>query len=142
MYWQGYEDRVRHFYRKEERKARKEHKCVECREKIPAGTLYWHFVGKWDSNGRGSEFLAWDACLECEEGWTRLLQIFRDNGKREAMIIYGLLFEAVQDAFDAGYLKAQDSLVQAWLDIPESEEKISEERMALSQMKRYSCPLL
>ena len=56
-----------------ERRARKAHRCCECRETIPKGATYEYTVGKWD--GR---IIAHKTCLPCVEirnalccdGWT------------------------------------------------------------------------
>lgn len=59
------------FSRTEWRKARKPHKCCECRETIPSGVKYQHTTGKWDSI---QVYKTCEACVEirhelCCEGW-------------------------------------------------------------------------
>jgi len=47
-------------FRQITRTARKEHKCCECRRKIPKGTKYTYSSGIWD--GTASDF---KQCLSC-----------------------------------------------------------------------------
>ena len=77
-------------------KARKPHKCVECRETIPAGAHYERVVGKWDGTVRTEK-----TCLLCREiraafcceGWTYGMlwedieeQMFRERGLDSACL--------------------------------------------------------
>lgn len=54
-------------YHERVRKARKEHSCCECGEKILPGQEYKYISGVWD--GRGDDF---KQCLRCEELWNWL----------------------------------------------------------------------
>jgi len=49
-------------YRETKRKARKEHKCCECRIKITAGTEYMYKSGVWDGNPQDYKM-----CMNCHE---------------------------------------------------------------------------
>ena len=61
------------FYSQAFVKARKPHRCVECREAIPVGAKYERMSGKWDGDVRTET-----TCLCCQEirssfcceGWT------------------------------------------------------------------------
>lgn len=44
----GYDGEAAEFCREVERKARKSHKCGECRRVINPGENYTYYVGKWD----------------------------------------------------------------------------------------------
>ncbi len=50
------------FYRSSEPKAKKPHKCIECRKVIAVGEKHSLFVGKYDGDFSSSR-----ACLECAE---------------------------------------------------------------------------
>lgn len=56
------------FYFADSRKARKEHKCDECRRAIRPGEVYQYVSGKWD--GRVGVY---KTCLHCEvtQKWLR-----------------------------------------------------------------------
>lgn len=49
------------FYRKSVRKARKEHRCDECKKPIRVGESYEHVSGKWD--GRIGTYKTCPRCL-------------------------------------------------------------------------------
>lgn len=48
------------FFESDMRKARKEHRCVECRRSIHAGDRYEYAAGVWDG-----DFYAFKTCLRC-----------------------------------------------------------------------------
>jgi hypothetical protein len=61
------------FSSSQEVKARKDHKCCECGDVIPRGTVYERFSGKWD--GTVQTYRTCLACAEiraslCCDGWT------------------------------------------------------------------------
>lgn len=73
------------FYTQTKKKARKEHRCVECRETIEKGTKYEHVSGKWD--GRTDTFRT---CLSCVE----IRDHFACNG-----FIYGQVWNDLEENF-------------------------------------------
>jgi len=134
--------------------AKKEHKCCECKGTIKPGEKYSYFFGVWDEYGSGKYAIADKTCLECEKDWGEVLDAFHNNGEEDAIHIFGMLKEAIQDAFDAGFLEESDRLVKEWLDIEAEESEVdaeslsSEERdnrerqEAVAQMRVNSTPLL
>ena len=50
------------FYTRNTHRARKEYKCYECKERIPAGSLYVRCSGKWDG-----DLLMFRFCAPCDE---------------------------------------------------------------------------
>jgi len=143
MYWEHCVESSLIFSRNPKPIAKKEHECCECGRTIKIGEKYSYFVGCWNDYyyNCGNQFGAYKTCLECEKDWDEILKVFHENNEREACHIFGLLQEAIQDAFSVGYLKVDDLLVQKWLNIPE-ERAISEKEMAISQMRIHSRPLL
>ena len=53
------------FSTKETRKARKQHRCVECRREIQPGEIYEHVYGKWE--GEVCVFKTCSHCLELRQ---------------------------------------------------------------------------
>ena len=113
MDWKGFSEQKCQFWIDEERTARKEHVCCECNQRIPKGSRYFHIAGKWDNR-----FDAFDICLDCQEDWEEVLNMFRGIGEDDAIIVYGLLREAVEDAFEADIIGEDSPLVQKWLPSP------------------------
>jgi len=154
MYWENYVEQRRLFSREEEPTAKKEHECCECERKIKIGEKYSYFVGGWYEGYYGNFFHAYKTCLECEKDWDEILEVFSKNGEYEACCVFGLLSEAIQDAFDEGFLEEDDRLVKEWLgiepEVPEADvENLSpeerddhERREAAAQMMVHSAPLL
>ena len=70
-----------------ERKARKEHKCCECKSKIVKGETYVYTVGVWDH-----EFDSFKQCLACCELSARI------ENELECPPCYGQLISAMQDS--------------------------------------------
>jgi hypothetical protein len=139
------------FWREKDKVARKNHQCCECGKDILPGEKYYYFVGKWqDSSGR-SQLDEYKTCLDCKKDWSEILNIFHKNCLSDACIVFELLNEAVQQALEEGLLDKNDTLAKKWLTvIPEidienltSEERnIYEKKIAFSQMKIHSIPLL
>jgi len=73
-------------YREEYRKARKIHKCCECKKDINPGQEYKYAVGKWEG-----EFNYYRWCLECDE-----IKIYIMNRFSES-IIFGELLETQKE---------------------------------------------
>ena len=69
------------FYSEKIVKAKKEHKCCECREIIPKGQKYHRASGKWDG-----EMRSYKTCLPC-------MRIRDDYCK------YGFVFGELPEAF-------------------------------------------
>lgn len=72
----------------EKPKARKPHKCCECRETIPVGAVHEKTTGRWDD-----EWLTYRTCLACVE--IRQL-LYCDGGN------YTALWEDVREYFHGG----------------------------------------
>ncbi len=157
MYWERCTESRLIFRRDEEPTARKEHKCCECGKTIKTGEKYSYFVGLWGDDyyyGCGDQFNTFKTCLECEKDWGEILTVFHENREEEACRVFGLLKEAIQDAFDAGFLKGGDRLVREWLGIKPEEPEVDienlspeereeyEKREAVVQMRMCSRPLL
>ncbi len=116
MYWEGNYDQNCGFLDERNPKAKKEHTCCECKEKISIGTEYLYIVGLWrDERNYRRYFKAYKMCLNCDADWRKVLAIFHDNGKEDACIVYTLLEEAVEDAFDEGFIASDDPLIKKWL---------------------------
>jgi hypothetical protein len=128
--------------------AKKNHVCCECDEEIYAGEEYSYFGGVWYDDWTYEKWFAiHKTCLRCEEIWGNILKIFQDHGESDAPRVYGLLREAIKDAYDEGYLTSNDSLVNEWLsicpeDVSPEEEETREKRLVTSQMETHSTPLL
>lgn len=71
-------------------KARKQHRCVECRTLIAKGERYVRHKGIWDD---GPNSLA--ICLPCESLWDAVWTALRANN--EDCLQYGELWEAAQE---------------------------------------------
>ena len=137
--------------RDEKPTARKEHKCCECKRTIKKGEKYSYFFGVWYEDGYGKFTGAYKTCLECEKDWCKILGVFHERGEDEANIVFGMLKDAIQDAFDERFLTKNDELVEKWLDIesevdseslsPEEKEDY-ERKEAVAQMRMCSHPLL
>lgn len=155
MYWYWYycaDDRLV-FSRNPMPIARKEHQCCECDMIIRVGDKYSYFVGLWEDDNfsyrRNGRFIVRNTCLKCDNDWETVLRIFRENDLGEMGRVYGLLQQAVQDAFDNNLLAADDQLVKDWLYLETDLENLSpeqmkeyEERKALAEMRALSCPFL
>lgn len=149
MYWENGPESRLIFSKNSEPVAKKEHECCECGKTIKIGEKYSYFVGCW--NDDGNQFGTYKTCSECEKDWNEILDIFHANREHEALRVFGSLEEAVQDAFDAGFLTESDQLIKEWLDIepevdidnlsPEKKEEY-ERQEAVVQMRMYSRPLL
>ncbi len=143
MYWGNCVESIIIFRREGHPTARKEHECCECGETIKIGDKYWYFVGCWNDgyhDDYDNYFGAYKTCSQCEKDWDKIIAAHHENGEIEACHIFGLLREAVQEAFDEGFLTENDQLVQEWLGIFPIE--IQGKQEALLQMKLYSEPLL
>lgn len=73
------------FYRATTRTARKEYRCVECREPIAPGARYEHVTGMWDGS-----FSTYRSCLSCVE----IRDHFACNGW-----LFGMLWEDLEQNF-------------------------------------------
>lgn len=78
------------FYHAEMRKARKPHKCYECRCEIPVGETYEHVRGKWE--GDVSTFKTCALCFELRQWALISVPCFCWN--------FGDLHENVRDMVD------------------------------------------
>lgn len=58
------------FYKRQERTARKRHRCAECTGLIEAGTRYDYIRGVWEG-----EFSAYHTCVDCVQA-SSLLECF------------------------------------------------------------------
>lgn len=58
------------FYEEVMFRARKQHKCCECRLPILPGEYYHYAAGKWDG-----DFMAFKTCLACKVIWTSCVQL-------------------------------------------------------------------
>ena len=138
MYWENDYDQRIQFCRDGKPTAIKEHKCYECGRTIKIGEKYLYFVGAWYRDGFGKFFRAYKICSNCKKDWDEIIDVFYNNGKYEACIIYGLLNEAIQDAFDEGFLKEDDWLARYLNGNNEKKEACR----IVAQMKACSTPLL
>ena len=129
MYWEDDHDKNCGFLEEKRPTAKKEHDCCECSEKVPIGEKYLRIAGLWkNSVNSGRYFKAYEMCLKCNEDWNAVLKVFRDNGKEDACIVYGLLSEAVSDAYYEDFIEPHDFLIERWLpnyfeDLRTEEEK-------------------
>ena len=103
-------------HREKIRKARKEHECGECSGEIKRGELYWYIEGKCDY-----DFYIFKMCSGCYIDWKLVEDIYYEN-RESSLIIYGMIGEAVEEAFDLDFLYKDDSLIRKW----RSEEHTSE----------------
>jgi len=153
MYWENCTERVVLESKCNTRPiARKEHRCCECGKTIKKGERYSYLGGLCRDEYYYSQcFAMFKTCLKCEKVWDEILKILHDNRNTDAIRVYGLLEEAIEYAYDMGYLTEEDPLVNEWLDIwPEEtlkdlsleEKEIHEKKEAFVQMVAYSVPLL
>jgi hypothetical protein len=69
----GYDGDSAEFFQSDMVKARKPHRCCECRQEIPKGAMYERSRGKWD--GDFSSYKTCSLCVEirsvftCGESW-------------------------------------------------------------------------
>lgn len=145
MYWEDGDFRTI-FQRFEEPVARKEHKCCECGKTIKRGEKYSYFVVVWaDYCHNCKDFGAYKTCLECEKDWDDVLQVFHNNKEPDACRVFEALREAIQDAFDEGFLSENDKLVKKWLDVENlslKEREEYEKKEAVYQMRHCGSPFL
>ncbi len=154
MYWENYEDQRLEFRKDEEPTARKEHECCECGRIVKIGEKYSYFFGVWQDFDFGAHRFvgAHKTCLECKQDWDEILEVFHNNGEEDAMIVFGSLKEAIQDAYDASFLTEADQLhlVKKWLGIepevdvenlsPEGREEY-ERKETLAQLRTHNLSL-
>jgi len=134
MYWSGCEDQVCEFFKRKELRARKEHECCECDKTIPVGAKYIYSVGKWyDTFQLERTFAGYKMCLSCDRDWKAVISIFKENGKRDACLVFGFLRTAVREAFESGFIGEYNSLIQRWL--PEATEPQTEEEVDAHRWK-------
>ena len=82
-------------FRETKRKARKDHKCNDCRGRIVAGETYTETFGVWDGDARRfkrcadcDEFISWAhtqddcLCLEVGDVLNSTLESFADRGEQ------------------------------------------------------------
>ena len=120
MYWEDHENQKVHLHREKMRKTRKEYKCCECRGKIEISEPYWYIDGKWDHSFGYQRF-----CLGCYIDWDLIVDIYDKNGEF-ACVIYGMLADAVEEAFLFNWIQEDNSFIRKWLpdDYYNGEEKI------------------
>lgn len=88
-------------------KAKKRHRCDECRGWIEAGEIYTATRGVWDG-----EAMSFKTCAECDElrGWAM-------DASEELCVCYGRMHhDILDDAYesqDAGYLAEAKAKIQA-----------------------------
>jgi rubredoxin len=139
VYWDRYGPEKWVIYSETEwREAKKDHECCECGSLIKKGTVHLHSVKlEDDTKVKGKkrvECRRYRMCPECEKDWGYIQTVFREHGIHRAPRIFGALWEAVQDAFEADFLPREDPLVRKWV-------KGRESRIAVSQMRMHSTPL-
>lgn len=78
-------------YGETHRRARKQHKCAECRRPILPGQTYVYASGVWD--GRGGDY-KW--CLRCD----RLMKAYMAADDCDCGVTIGTLRSAVVEFFD------------------------------------------
>lgn len=89
-------------YGHELRKARKDHKCCECRGVIAKGETYHFHHGVWDGSGA-----SYKVCVDCEG---LRIELDRDNACWEDTTYFTGLGEAVYDSGD-------DALIERYKNI-------------------------
>lgn len=82
------------------RRARKEHRCRECRETIPAGAIYTAIFGVWDG-----ERAYFKICSACEELRARIAEheMARGCAEHESVCPYGGLSSYLGDRLGLGH---------------------------------------
>lgn len=144
MYWENQGRRLV-FHREGKPTARKEHQCCECGRTIQIGDEYSCFFGvwgDWNTNPPVRIKGVYKTCLECGRDWYGILEVFHENGVDEACRVFGLLNDAVRNAFDTGFLREGDRLVKKWLGIESEVDEESDGRKAVAQMRIHSFRLL
>ena len=96
----GYDGDEATFYNERIAKARKAHRCYECRDEIAIGTEYELVSGKWEGLVESYHF-----CLQCSE----IGKTFSCNGKR----MFGSLWSDLEDVFDELTTGCLDELITA-----------------------------
>lgn len=88
-------------------------------------------------------------CLKCNQEWRKVIEILRKKREFRAIIVFSLLEEAIQFLFDQEYITKLEVHRNGWTDIcPEAEtltetdKTLIENEISLSQMRRYSSPLI
>lgn len=84
------------------RKARKSHKCCECRGQIKAGECYTYSHGVWD--GAGQSF---KTCSDCE---SLRAELRKDHRLDECDPAFGYIHECVFDLGDEKYKRELESI--------------------------------
>jgi len=109
MYWEDYDTERIDLLKENKQITRKEHECCECGGKIREGELCWHIKGRC-----GRDFAEWNMCAGCYIDWELIIDIYYEN-REDACVVYGMLGDAVQAAFEADFLQENDSLIRKWL---------------------------
>ena len=81
-------------------KARKQHRCDECRRRISAGERYSYVFGVWD--GYANSF---HICANCEE-----IRSFVSINIPCFCWAYGNMLEDAREAVEAAYMRARDEV--------------------------------
>ncbi|MFH1671605.1 MAG: hypothetical protein ABH889_02430 [Candidatus Portnoybacteria bacterium] len=138
--------------------------CIECDKIIPLKERYVLYQGLlavvknvlsgvfavqflYEENKEPTAYF--ELCLKCNQGWTKVIEILRKKQEFRAIIVFGLLREAIQFLFDEGYITNLEVHRNGWVDIcPEAEtlteedKTLVEKEKSLSQMQIHSSPLL
>jgi len=95
------ESSVTEFYRFEQRTARKQRECGECKAAIPIGTRCVYLVGK------DSDWGFWDfvMCFECDELWMELGNVYYTATGKAFCRCLGKLHELIQEALDLEHIR-------------------------------------
>lgn len=101
------------------RRARKEHRCCECRGKIPKGESYNYHSGVWDGQGR-----SFKVCADCD-----LLRDELNKGRDfEDAVVFEGLTEAAHDLDEPAIaerllaiMRKRDAKIPEWF-LPDPED--------------------
>jgi hypothetical protein len=93
------------FCQHEERKARKQHKCIECRGVIPVGEAYHYYSGAWEGKGFSVK-----RCNDCDSIYHRYVSESNcmDDERPAFSELSRNLFESDLMALQAEYCENQE----------------------------------
>lgn len=103
-----------HFHREEDRVARKDHHCGECKSVIPVEIAHYD-IDDW--GGIPERRQTFRLCVACWDDRRRILSIqYQNLGERfrykNRQI--GMLEKNIREALDEGWITASDPLVRRW----------------------------
>lgn len=99
-------------FRSEIRRARKAHRCDECRRVIPAGSRYRYVSGLWD--GRWDDFAF---CLRCERVRAAHRAAEKSLGEAHCDPPLGNLLEAVRECANYERERYLPAFRKAWKEL-------------------------